>query len=157
MASTFGDKNKFGGVGHDQSDEDEQMTGFFEFEDKSPMTRQAMKRTLQKAELKLLGPMGTYLTLMKGFICTGVLFLPNAVLSGGYGFSAIMIFAGAALTYISAMKLLKVKASMKAGSYTEIGQKLYGPLGKAGVQITVGCSQVGFRVGMIYFMIENIS
>ena len=93
---------------------------------------------------------------MKGFICTGVLFLPNAVLNGGYGFSAIMIFFGAALTYISAMKLLQVKAKIKAGSYTEIGTKLFGAPGKIAVQIAVGCSQVSFCVGMIYFMVENI-
>ena len=80
------------------------------------------------------------MTLMKGFICTGVLFLPNAVLGGGYGFSAIMLFVGGALTYISAMKLLETKALIKAGSYTEIGTKLYGSLGKTGVNIAVGCS-----------------
>lgn len=59
-----------------------------------------------KEEERTLGWMATYITLIKGFVCTAVLYLPRAYWNGGYIFSAVCLFLSFILTLVCARKLL---------------------------------------------------
>lgn len=58
--------------------------------------------------MKKLGWWETYISLIKGFVCTAVLYLPCAYWNGGYLFSAVALFLSYCITVICAMKLLAV-------------------------------------------------
>lgn len=55
-----------------------------------------------KPEERTLGWVATYISLIKGFVCTGVLYLPKAFWNGGYIFSALCLFLSYILTMICA-------------------------------------------------------
>ena len=99
-----------------------------------------MKNSKTAADVKLLGPCGTFMTLMKGFICTGILYLPNAVLKGGWGFSAVMLIFSACFTYYCSLLLLEVRKKINANSYTECGSKIFGIKGKRLVNLALASS-----------------
>jgi proton-coupled amino acid transporter len=84
--------------------------------------------------------MATYLTLMKGFVCSSALYLPKSFINGGWGFSVICLVASAFLTNLCASKVLRVRAELDAKSYTDIGEKLYGSWGKLVVNVALALS-----------------
>jgi proton-coupled amino acid transporter len=98
------------------------------------------ERIKKKDDVKLLGPLGTYLTLMKGFVCTGILYLPNAFLMGGWAFSSCAMIISAILSYYCMLLLLEVKAKINANSYTECGLRIYGKAGKNIVNLFLALS-----------------
>lgn len=88
------------------------------------MTPITLRNKLDEVDLKKvkkLGPVKTYFTLLKGFICTGILYLPKQVAEGGYLFSIIGLFASYVLTTICMFKLLETRAKLNGGSFTDIG------------------------------------
>ena len=79
-----------------------------------------------KKEVKKLGAFGTYLTLIKGFVCTSVLYLPQSFVTAGYGISIGALAMSCVITMICAKLILEVRAELNANSYTDIGIKLFG-------------------------------
>ena len=106
---------------------------------------------IEKAEVKKLGWWGCFFTLFKGFVATGILYIPGDFYNGGYVFSFIALLLAAILTFYCAHLLLEVNAKI-GGSYSEIGQKTYGKCGKIMVDVTLIGSQVGFVCAYIYFI-----
>lgn len=102
-----------------------------------------------------MGPVATYLTLIKGFVASAVLYLPKSFVNGGYGFSIIALVVSCIITIYCAMLLLQVRKATKSSSYTDIGMKLYGPIGKALVDIALCMSQIGFVNAYVYFIMVN--
>jgi solute carrier family 36 (proton-coupled amino acid transporter) len=90
-----------------------------------------------KSAVNKLGPAATYLTLMKGFVASAVLYLPKSFVNGGWGFSILALIASCIITMHCAMLLLQVKQVTNSSSYTEIGKNLYGPVGKVLVDIAL--------------------
>jgi len=109
-----------------------------------------------KKEERTLGWVATYITLIKGFVCTAVLYLPRAYWNGGYIFSAVALFLSYVLTLICAMKLLKV-AKEVPGDFSEIGYKIYGTKGKIAADISIVASQVGFVTAYVAFISTSLS
>ena len=56
-----------------------------------------------------LGFIGTAMNVLKGFICTAILFLPQEFKTGGWVFMTCMLVASCALTVYCAMLLLEVR------------------------------------------------
>ena len=83
-----------------------------------------------------LGTMATAFTIFKGFVCTGILYMPGDFVNGGYGFSALTVFFCMLLTLYCAFLLLEVNAKI-GGSLPEIGMKCYGKPGKIAVDIAL--------------------
>ena len=104
---------------------------------------------------KKLGPYATAFTIFKGFVCTGILYMPSNFISGGYGFSAITVVAALFLTLYCAKLLLEVHAEV-GGSMPEIGMAVYGKPGKIAVDISLFASQFGFVCAYIYFIASQI-
>jgi len=122
-------KRKFGRLGNvvveDSSSEDE-----FELDPdlvgKTPNTRRRVKEEKIKEKIQKLGCFPTFMTLIKGFVCTGCLYLPKSVINGGWMFSAFMLLFSCFLTIYCALLLLDVRKKLNLTSYTEIGLKTYG-------------------------------
>ena len=105
---------------------------------------------------KKLGPYATAFTIFKGFVCTGILYMPSDFVNGGYGFSVITIFSSLILTLYCAKLLLDVYESVGGGSLPDLGYKVYGKPGKIAVDIALFSSQFGFVAAYIYFIASQI-
>jgi len=90
-----------------------------------------------------LSPVGTYLSLLKGFVCTGIIYLPKAFRNGGWAFSAAAMLLSYVLTSICTNKLMQARAKV-GGSFTHIGMKAMGNTGKYMVDVTLAGSQASF-------------
>ena len=94
--------------------------------------------------------------LLKGFICTGILYLPKSFANGGWLFSAIAMILSYILTSICAMKLLQAKAKSTGTSFTDVGGSAMGKPGRIMVDILLAVSQIGFVTAYIYFIASNL-
>jgi hypothetical protein len=52
----------------------------------TPMTKRRVREENYKESVKKLGSFATFMTLIKAFICTAVLYLPKSFVNGGWGF-----------------------------------------------------------------------
>jgi proton-coupled amino acid transporter len=75
----------------------------------------------------------TYFTLLKGFVCTAVLYLPQSFYKGGWLFSFIALTVSLIISVIAILKLLEARDATNARSYMELGTKAYGIKGKNAV------------------------
>ena len=118
------------------------------------MTPNTKRRVIKEENIKKqkkLGPIATAFTIFKGFVCTGILYMPADFVSGGYGFSAFTIIGALILTLYCAKLLLEVYKEV-GGSLPEIGERVYGKPGKIAVDIALFASQFGFVCAYIYFI-----
>jgi amino acid permease len=83
-----------------------------------------------------LGPWATAFTLFKGFVATGILYMPKNFVNGGWAFSAFALTVALFLTLFCIKLLLQVRERV-GGSFSEIGAKTYGKFGKVLVDITL--------------------
>lgn len=134
-ANSYIEKKKFGL--RDESDESDEEV----FYDMSPNTRRRAKSVTEKEKVsEKLGPFGTFMSLFKAFVVTGILFLPSSFKAGGWAFQTMMLFISAMLTTYCAFLLLEVKKKTGKSAYSELGGELYGCIGRVSVDITVACS-----------------
>lgn len=124
---------------------------------KSPNTVRRAKNDEVKKKIKKLGAMETYITLMKGFVCTSVLYLPRSFVNGGWGFQIIALVISMILTMFCSVLLLDSRIKVNAVSYTDLGQKTFGTIGKHAVNLAISTSQIGFCCSYIYFIKENVA
>ena len=89
-AAAFAFKHAYGDMRADDSDE----SGYEEDIRKSlgsvnPEKRRQLKSEYEEMKAGKIGPMATFFTLIKGFVATGVLFLPKGWVNGGWLFSSV--------------------------------------------------------------------
>lgn len=134
---------KFGGVGRDQSDSDEE-----EAEERiktmlpeaTPMTKRAKQTAEVAKKVKKIGTFATFMSLLKGFVCTAILYLPNSFNEAGWLFQVCALSFSCMLTIFCAHLLIEVRKKVELPSYSDIGERLFGRYGKLGVNITLFCS-----------------
>lgn len=102
--------------------------------DKTPQTKRRIIKEEQTKKQVKLGPWATAFTIFKGFVCTGILYMPGDFVNGGYGFSAITILLCLLLTLYCSKLLIEVYEKV-GGSLPEIGFKTYGKVGKILVDV----------------------
>jgi amino acid permease len=90
--------------------------------------------------IKKLSPMGTYFSLLKGFVCTGILYLPKNFKNGGWLWAFASMVLSFILTLYCAIKLLEAKSKTKNGSFSDIGFNALGKPGKILVDIFLSLS-----------------
>jgi amino acid permease len=83
-----------------------------------------------------LGPWATAFTIFKGFVASGILYMPKNFINGGYLFSALTMAGSLCLTLFCAKLLLDTRAKL-GGSFSEIGEKTWGRTGKIMVDVTL--------------------
>ncbi|CAI5719359.1 unnamed protein product [Peronospora effusa] len=96
------------------------------------------------------------LTLLKSFVGTGILFLPDGFRSGGILFSPICLTFVAALTLYAMLRLLQCR-EMVGGTYGHVGFKAYGSWGRRMVQMSIILMQTGFCCTYVIFVAQNLS
>ena len=100
--------------------------------------------------------MATVFTIFKGFVCTGILYMPRDFVNGGYGFSSITILGCLFFTLYCASLLLEVYGKV-GGSLPDIGMAIYGKPGRIAVEISLFSSQFGFVCAYVYFITSQIA
>ncbi|RQM31032.1 hypothetical protein B5M09_013868, partial [Aphanomyces astaci] len=97
-----------------------------------------------------------FLALLKAFVGTGILFLPQGFKSGGIVFSPIILSIVALLTLYAMFRLLACR-ELVGGSYSHIGEVAYGKWGSRMVQISIVLMQFGFCCSYIIFVAQNMN
>lgn len=106
--------------------------------------------------MKKLTPLQTYFSLLKGFVCTGILYLPKNFRNGGWAWAFVSMVLSFFLTLFCMIKLLECKQKTPGGSFTDIGMKAMGLKGKYMVDVFLSAAQIGFVTAYIYFIITSI-
>lgn len=101
-----------------------------------------------------MGPWATAFTIFKGFVATGILYMPVDFINGGYIFSLITILLSLVLTLYCAKLLIEVHDKL-GGSFSDMGKVCYGIWGKTAVDISLAGSQIGFTCAYVYFIATN--
>ena len=92
----------------------------------------------EEAPRKLMGPWMTAFSLFKGFVCTGILYMPKNFINGGWGFSPIMMVGSLFLTLYCAKLLLDTRAKLGGKvSFSEMGEITWGKPGRIFVDVTL--------------------
>ena len=107
------------------------------------------------SQVKKLGPVATAFTIFKGFVATGVLYMPNQFYVSGWLFTAIMLLISLALNLYSCKLLLEVQ-NKTGGSLPDIGYAAMGKFGKIISDILLISSQFGFCTAYVYFIASQI-
>lgn len=155
-AQGYLDSHKWGEPARDDSDEEEKNNP--ELVGKTPKTRKRLIKEKDESEVEKMGPFATGLTLFKGFVCSGILYLPTSFVNGGYGFSAIALMLALVLTLYCIKLILEVRAKLGGNlSFPEIGFVTYGKTGKILVDVSLFASQVGFVCAYIYFIASQVT
>ncbi len=84
--------------------------------------RRRSSRALRSADA---GTTKTFFTLLKGFVGTGIMFLPKAFNNGGILFSTVTLLSISALSMVAFHLLLECKR-YHGGSYGDIGKEIVG-------------------------------
>ncbi|CDW90768.1 UNKNOWN [Stylonychia lemnae] len=145
-------------VGEHIRDEDDVDTTNYpkEVQNATPHTKRKMIEEIQIKKIKKLTPIGTYFSLLKGFVCTGILYLPKNFRNGGWLWALLSMVLSFVLTLYCAIKLLQAKAKTENGSFSDIGFKAIGKPGKIMVDIFLSLSQIGFVTAYIYFITTSL-
>ena len=148
--ASYIDKHKHGDANRDNSDqssEDEKNYAMY-----TPVTKRKRIKEDANEKVEKLGAWATSFTIFKGFVCTGVLYMPLNFVNGGYVFSAIGIILACVWTLYCAKLLIKTYEQLGGGSFPEIGYKCYGRPGKIATDIALFSSQFGFCCAYVYFI-----
>ena len=101
-AASFVNKTKFGVADIDEADDDIQEM----VEGATPNTQRRVVKEEQAKQVKKLGPLATCFTIFKGFVATGILYVPKDFVNGGYIFTPLTLLISLAVTLYCAKLLL---------------------------------------------------
>jgi len=100
--------------------------------------------------------MATAFSLFKGFVATGILYMPGNFIKSGWLFSSLSMFMALLLTIYCTRLLLITRAAMGNNlSFSEMGFKLLGVKGQYMVDVTLVSSQFSFCCAYVYFIASN--
>ena len=100
-AGEFSVAHRFGEHNKDVSELDDNFRP-----DLSPHSKQRALKEDDKTQVKRLGDMATFFSLLKGMVCTGVIYLPRNLYNGGWAFSTFALLLAYALTLFCSIKLV---------------------------------------------------
>ncbi|KAG1455808.1 hypothetical protein G6F56_006979 [Rhizopus delemar] len=93
--------------------------------------------------------------LLKAFIGTGIIFLPNAFSNGGLVLSILLMFIIGAICLVSFRLLIEAQQKI-GGSYGDVAQHLYGFPVKILINIFICLAQMGIGASYMMFISQNI-
>ena len=97
-----------------------------------------------------------FLLLMKSFVGTGVLFLPQGFHNGGLTLSIMLLILFGAYSYWCYYILIQSKVYTRVSSFGDIGLKTYGPWMKFAILFALVLTQVGFSAAYVIFVAKNL-
>ena len=101
-----------------------------------------------------LGFFGTYFTLIKSMVGTGILYFPRSFYRGGAIFSSIACVIISYFTYLCMLWLSRAHTTYE-GTYAEIAGKAVGRIGTYGVDFMIFVTQVGPAMLAVGFILTN--
>jgi amino acid permease len=102
-----------------------------------------LKAQAMRGYIPQLGPFQTFFTLMKGFVGIAMLLFPNGYYNAGWLFGTISIIVISGLVIFSSNLLITVSERFP-GSFSSLGEKSMGRIGKIICDISLGLTQTGF-------------
>lgn len=119
------------------------------------LERRASARGAGVARSADAGTAKTFFTLLKAFVGTGIMFLPNAFNNGGLLFSSVAMVVVSTVTMVAFHLLLECK-NKYGGGFGELGKTIAGE-GMRGIILgSIALSQLGFVCAGIVFVAENM-
>jgi proton-coupled amino acid transporter len=122
----------------------------------TPNTRKTFKNQIDEENTGKIGPAGTFFTLLKGFVASGVLFLPKGFVTGGWLFSSVVLSLSCVLTIVCSLKLIAIRKKYKL-SFSQIGFKAYGTPGKMIVDFFLAFTQTIFVCAYVAFITNSVN
>ena len=116
------------------------------------MRRKSSKRMAREGDA---GTIKTFLTLLKAFVGTGIMFLPKAFRNGGIVFSSCIMVAVSLITCVC-FRLLLTCREKYGGGYGELGHAIVGPKFRKIILFSIALSQLGFVCAGLIFTAENL-
>ena len=104
-----------------------------------------------------LNALQTYSMVFKGFVATGILYLPKAFVAGGWLFTSCAMAIAAVLSAHCATLLLIARTKTGAKSYSELGAITMGMPGKVLVDCVIAVSQITQTIAYIYFILSTVT
>jgi solute carrier family 36 (proton-coupled amino acid transporter) len=86
-------------------------------------------RPNESEKVAKLSPLRTYFSLLKGFVCTGILYMPKNFKNSGWLWGGVAMFLSFILTQICAEKILQARARHPRASFTDLGRLSMGKFG----------------------------
>ncbi|CAI2363909.1 unnamed protein product [Moneuplotes crassus] len=111
---------------------------------------------LIKGKPQKMGTVQTFFTLLKGFMGTGLLFLPNGYSNSGWMFGTGAIIMSMLVTMVCGILLIQVSSKYK-GTFSELGFLAMGTLGRYICDLVLALSQAGFVTVHIVFISQNLN
>ena len=148
-------KRRYGNNYIDSDDEEELDELVPELNMYSPITKRNIIAVAKKETVKKLTPWQTYTSLIKGFIGTLILYIPNTMMIGGWLFNTIFFVPCTILTVLCSQQTLMARDALNAQSFSEIGFKLWGKPGRYLCDFVICASQIGIVMSYVYFIIQN--
>ncbi|CAB4252507.1 similar to Saccharomyces cerevisiae YNL101W AVT4 Vacuolar transporter, exports large neutral amino acids from the vacuole [Maudiozyma barnettii] len=129
-------------------------------EESSPLIPLGSTEAVTKSQVSSMkgtaSPSKVFLLLMKSFVGTGVLFLPQGFHNGGLTLSIFLLIFFGGYSYWCYYILIQSKVYTKVASFGDIGLKTYGPWMKFGILLALVLTQVGFSAAYMIFTAKNI-
>lgn len=116
-----------------------------------PITKSQVSKVKGTASSKKV-----FLLLMKSFVGTGVLFLPQGFHNGGLTLSIFLLILFGCYSYWCYYILIQSKVYTKVSSFGDIGLKTYGPWMKFAILMALVLTQVGFSAAYMIFTAKNL-
>ena len=110
----------------------------------------------ESSKVAKLSPIRTYFSLLKGFVCTGILYMPKNFKNSGWAWGGCAMFLSFILTQICADKILQARQRHPRASFTDLGRLSMGKPGQILVDVFLTVAQVGFLIGQTYFIASNL-
>jgi len=156
-AYEYVDTARYGTAARDE-DSDEEEAKNPDLINLTPRTKNQLRLDEQAKDAVMLGPFGTGFTLFKGFVASGILYLPTNFTTGGWAFSGAMLCTALFLTLFCIKLLLDTRLALGGKmSLPEIGEACYGKPGRVLVDIALFASQFGFVCAYIYFIASQMT
>lgn len=152
-------KHRFGCVNSDSEDEDYLPSVCGQSNHKllelcDPETRHKIQKDIVRELAPKLSNTAIFFTLIKGFVGSGILFLPNGFSNAGWFFSIGALLLSMWMTLASILLLLKCSAVVQ-GSFSDIGKQALGKWGKYSCDVTLALSQTGMTCAGVAFICQN--
>lgn len=135
--------------------EEEELDGTGEVETLLPTNKRIRQRVIVSDKSKT-STKKTFFLLLKSFVGTGILFLPNAFSKGGLIFSVCALAFFGIYSFWCYYILIKSKVITQVSSFGDIGYKLYGTWMKIIILISLAISQIGFSGAYVIFTSKNL-
>jgi len=118
--------------------------------------KKELKQEALKSYIPKLSSLQTFFTLMKGFVGIAMLLFPNGYHNAGWLFGTCTTLVVSGMIIFSTNLLLSVSDQV-SGSFSTLGEKSMGRIGKIFCDISLGLTQTGFVCMHIVFIAQNIN